>query len=399
MKFTDDFFNWIRQHANDDPTRLRLKFRDKTVAGTDASTAILQIECRHKYAAKFAQTLTDDPDFYFPGAINAEQATSDRLAHFHALLAAPASAAVDLTAGLGIDAMHLARVCSRVTAIERQPEVAEALAFNASESGLLNLTVICADCCDWIAGAAPDTADCLFIDPARRAADGSRVFALRDCLPDITSLQERMLCVAPRFIAKLSPMLDISHLTSQIMHVRSILSVGTTTECKELVVIAERGYEGEPLIMACCLTNDGDYRMVFTASEERDATAVYGIPAVGDVLFEPWPPVMKAAPQKLLSQRYGLIKIAANTHLYFTQNHQETLALPGNYLNIIEVLPYSSSVIKRFARRWPKASVTARNFGLSSDELRRKLGIRDGGDVRVFGVSDSQGGRQLIVAS
>lgn len=399
MNLTDDFFNWVREHATDDPTRLRLKMHGKTVAGIDASAAILQIECRRKYAAKFAHTLADDPDFYFPAAINAEQATSDRLAHFHALQVKPGSNVVDLTAGLGIDAMHLAVTSSHVTAIERQPDVAEVLAFNALRSGINNLSVICGDCCQWLDDAASDAFDVLFIDPARRADDGSRVFALRDCHPDITVLQQQMLRVAPRYIAKLSPMLDITHLASELTDVRSILTVGTPTECKELMVIAERGYRGEPVIMACCLTADGDYRVAFTADEERDATATYGIPTVGDILFEPWPPLMKAAPQKLLSQRYGLTKLAANTQLYFTKKGEAPLAIPGNFMDILAVLPYSSSEIKRFARRWPKASVTARNFGITSDQLRHKLGVRDGGDVRVFGVSDSRGERRLIVAS
>ena len=54
-----------------------------------------------------------------------------------------------------------------------------------------------------------------------------------------------MLQVAPRYIAKLSPMLDISHVLSELDCVRNIMAVGTTTECKELVVTVERGYDGE----------------------------------------------------------------------------------------------------------------------------------------------------------
>ena len=119
MNLSDEFFSWIQQHATDDPARLRLKMRGKLVGGLDASAAILQIECRRKYAAKFADTLAADPRFYFPGGINAEQATSDRLAGFHASLIEPGKKVADLTSGLGIDAMHLARKSDAVIAIER----------------------------------------------------------------------------------------------------------------------------------------------------------------------------------------------------------------------------------------------------------------------------------------
>ncbi len=97
MNLSDEFFSWIQQHATDDPARLRLKMRGKLVGGLDASAAILQIECRRKYAAKFADTLAADPRFYFPGGINAEQATSDRLARFHATLIEPGKKVADLT--------------------------------------------------------------------------------------------------------------------------------------------------------------------------------------------------------------------------------------------------------------------------------------------------------------
>lgn len=401
MNLNDEFFDWVEQHRNDDPSALRLKMRGKLVGGLDAGIAILQIECRRKYAAKFAQTLADDPHFYFPGAINAEQATSDRLAAWHASLINPGDRVADLTAGLGIDIMHLARKASKALAVERQLEVADALRFNAANSGINNLEVVCTDCCDILHQTEADSFDCLFIDPARRADDGSRVFALSDCKPDLTQLQARMLEVAPRYIAKLSPMLDISHLAGELPQASRIIALGTTTECKELIAVVERGYSGPLSIEAVTLLPDGGERsFVFTADEERAAEVTYGMPKAGDILFEPWPSLMKAAPLKLIAQRFGLSKLAANTQIYFAKKEAVATAdLPGNCLDIIDVVPYSSSEIKRFARRWPKVSVTARNFGLSADALRKKLGVRDGGPVRVFAVSDPKGQRSLIVAS
>lgn len=400
MELNKEFFDWIEKHKNDDPAKLRLKMHGKLIAGIDASVAILQIECRRKYASKFAHTLAMDPYFYFPGKINAEQATSDRLAQYHRSLAAGCPRVADLTSGLGIDIMHLASDCSAALAIEKQPDVADALKFNAENSGISNMEVLCADCCGWLSEAPADSYDCLFIDPARRATDGSRVFALADCMPDITTMQTRMLEVAPRFIAKLSPMLDISHIAGEINSVCRIISLGTTTECKELLVVASSGFKGEPQIEAVTLTSDNLQSTIsFKVTDELGAKVTYGMPQPGDYIFEPWPSVMKAAPVRLLAELYNLKKIAPNTHMYFSTTNDAANGFPGNCMRIIDVLPYSSSVIKRFARHWPKASVTARNFGVAADAVSRKLGVRDGGDVRVFAVSDAQNQRYLIVAS
>ncbi|MDE6129982.1 MAG: hypothetical protein K2F74_00185, partial [Muribaculaceae bacterium] len=354
------------------PASLRLKLRGNLVGGLDASIAILQVECRRKYAAKFAEPLASDPEFYFPGGINAEQATGDRLAAWHASLINEGDRIADLTAGLGIDIMHLARRAKSALAVERQLEVADALTFNATNSGIHNLRVVCADCRELLDGMQADEFDCLFIDPARRAEDGSRVFALSDCQPDITDMQAKMLNVSPKYIAKLSPMLDISHLLGQLPQASHIIALGTTTECKELLAVVNRNHTGDAVVEAVTILPDNSERRIsFNPAEERAADITYGMPQIGDILFEPWPAVMKAAPVKLLTSRYGIRKIAANTHLYFIEKDsgQSADGLPGNCLEISAVIPYSSSEIKRFARRWPIASVSTRNFGIGADAL------------------------------
>ena len=70
----------------------------------------------------------------------------------------------------------------------------------------------------------------------------------------------------------------------------------------------------------------------------------------------------------------------------------------GKWFIIQEVAKFSKSAVKDFATRWPDAEVTARALPLSSDELRKKMGVKGGGDVHIFGAGTSQG-RLLIAAS
>lgn len=404
--YTPGFFAWIGQHIHDNPSALRLKYHNNTSLGFDVDDAITQIECRQKFGSKLEDTLARDPHFIFPGVINGEQATSDRLAEWHAEFIGEYDSVADLTAGLGIDAMHMCARASEVCAIEMHPHVAEVLRYNAEEMQLDNMEVICGDCQSFLMAQQSDSFDCLFIDPARRAVDGSRVYALGDCKPDLTALQDQMLRVAPAYIAKLSPMLDMNHVAGQLHHLSELIAVGTPTECKELVAVVDRDCDEECQMRAVTLGKEGVIEeFAFTRSQEAAAECTYGMPSVGDCLMVPWPAMMKAAPLKLLAKDYGFTKIAPNTHLYWVatgdlpKSYSGEMLRPGQYLAIKAVIPYSSGEIKRFRRTWPAALVAVRNFGIPAEALRAKLGVRDAGPERVYGLTDHEGKRWLIVGT
>lgn len=123
-----DMLDWVNAHIDDDPIKLRLKFAGKIPC---LDMALIQIECRRKAKKKLAETL-QCKEFIFPTRLSEEQCTSDTLAAFHASLVNDGATVVDLTAGLGIDAFHIARKAASVTAVEQEPVIAEALRHNAA---------------------------------------------------------------------------------------------------------------------------------------------------------------------------------------------------------------------------------------------------------------------------
>ncbi|MDE6301091.1 MAG: RsmD family RNA methyltransferase [Muribaculaceae bacterium] len=390
MKLSEDFYSWIAEHSSDDPARLRLKF------GRDRAFEILQIDCRRKYASKLADSLAADPEFIFPTALSGEQTTSDRLASYHAGMVPDGASVIDLTAGLGIDAMSMARHgAAAVVAVERDPEVADALRHNSR--GLENFEVIEGDCRDVIKDLITQGRkfDYAFIDPARRAGDGSRVFALGDCEPDVTAMLPELRSLAGNLIVKASPMLDITDTVDRLPGTTEVTTLGTTTECKELDIRVDldsdttAGY----IIKAVTLGDGLMSEFMFTRAEEAAATVMFGEPRVGDTVYEPFPAVMKAAPFKLLGERFCLKKAGPNTHMWFSDT--EAPDFPGRALRVIEVLPYMSKHIKRYASRYPKAGVTTRNFDTGADALRTKLGVKDG-PLRLFAIT-AFNSRKLLV--
>jgi len=130
MDISQTLFEWVRANANADPAALRLKYAGKQ-GSLDFNEAIIQIECRRKFGRKLGDTLSSFADFYFPSVLAGEQSSSDILADYHASLVPEGMTVVDLTSGLGIDVLHMARRASSVVAVERNPALVEALRYNS----------------------------------------------------------------------------------------------------------------------------------------------------------------------------------------------------------------------------------------------------------------------------
>lgn len=392
----DQLWHWVDAHSGADPNVLRLKYHKSGIDGFDINDAITQIECRRRFGKKLAATLEQCPHFFFPKSISGEQCTGDRLAAFHASLPTSGSRIVDLTAGLGIDALYMAQNASSVTAVEIDTQIADALEYNSRQMGL-RIAVVNADCRDFIA-CCRDEFDVAFIDPARRDSAGRRLYALTDCNPDVTAMLPAIKRIARRLIVKASPMLDIKRTITELPGTSRIISIGTTTECKELIAIVDFDNITETSIEATTIMADGTIATTaFTTEAEAGATAEYATPAPGDYIYEPWPAVMKAAPMKLLAQKYNLRKVAPNTHIYFSDKMEP--AFPGTVMRLDEIIPYKSKHIKRLGRLIPRAEIATRNFPVHADTLRKKLKISDGGSTRILALTDSNGSPEMLILS
>ncbi len=397
---TDKEFAWIEANIAERPEKLRLAVHGRN-DGIDYESAITQIECRRKFATKLQQTLASFPRFLFPSVLAGEQATSDLLADYHTSLTGNYNKVLDLTAGLGIDIFHIAVDATQAIAVELDHARAEALKYNAAGLRLDNVDIIEGDCIDYIDRCIADNTyfDAAFIDPARRASDGSRVFALADCEPDIVALLPKVQKICKRLIIKASPMLDITHTVNALSVKPSVIAaVGTPIECKELLIIIDFDREvEETIIEAVTLSRDGNSTFSFTHREEESAPmpALNAPLKAGDYIYESSPALMKAGAFKLVASTFGLSVFHPNTRLYYSTDAID--GFPGRRYRVVESMPYASKVIKRFKSKYPRIEVAVRNFGISADNLRAKLGVRDGGSLRLYGYTDSRTEQMLAV--
>jgi hypothetical protein len=419
-----DFASFILAHDADDLGALALSRSRFAASVSDFDLALTTLEVRRKLRLKVPQWYAV-PALQFPLRLSGEQCSSAETARYKASLVHGRVA--DLTGGLGVDSWAFAQVATEVLYNEMRPALAAAASANFSALGLTNIRV---SNCELMASSARPSApscpaptqsscpaptghllnevldgfepDFIFLDPARRASDGRKVFRLEDCQPDVLQLLPDLFAAAPHVLLKLSPMADISLVCKQLGSVRSVHVVAADGECKELLLLLERGYigpyslfvyeNGSVLEIPGQAGNDVVIALNGVMADLNGVMADFDRPSF---LFEPGKGLLKAGAFDLPC-RYGLEKLDRHTHLYIGPAPVEALTPFGKWFRILEVLPLDKRGIKDIGRRYPKASVTARNIPLTSDALRKKLGVSDGGTVHIFGVRTSSGNTLLV---
>ncbi len=388
-----ELFHFIELHKNDNPDSLRFRFHDTVEKWMPL--AINHIESLQKCGSKFGAL---QPEI-MGAPLSVEQASSESVAMIHADIARHLvenpHMFLDMTCGLGIDFKAITNAMGqqcRSIAVELQDILSEAAAHNFRD--MQNVSVINGDSVEWLKDN-PYRFDLVFIDPARRNREGKRLYNIHDCMPDVGSILRLLREKADKVMVKLSPMLDVSR-TLLDLPCSELHIVDEGGDCRELLAVMDfTSPEIASDKVPITIHSSAKDPFTFTRHEEQSAKASYGIPNPGDMLFEPSPATMKAAPFSLLSERCGLTKLHPNTHLYFSREINPTL--PGKWHEIMEVLPFSSSMAKALAKKKLRADVAVRNFPLSAPELAGRMAIKSGGDTRIIGVTAAEGSRLLIM--
>lgn len=403
---------FIREHENDDTSALLLarhRFPD-----IDIDLAVTTIECRRRLRRKVPSWYAV-PSLRFPSRLAAEQCSSEetalekaRVAHS---IAAEGRRIADLTGGMGVDSWAFSRVFGEVLYNEMQPALAEATQENLGKLGVTNVRfssrqLVPGNLKEILGGVRPDL---IFLDPARRAEDGRKVFRLADCQPDVLTLLPELMDACPDLLLKLSPMADITQLSRELPGLRAVTVVGAGGECKELLLHIRRDYNGPYALTViengATLSFDADDRGCLgetlaqanrpAATLFREDTSASAAPSQR-LLFEPGKALAKAGVFRQLASRFGLAQADTSTHLYFAESLPNELLPFGKIFEIEEVLPLGNGTYRSLRKRIPAAEITARNLPQTSDALRRKLGIASGGTKHLFGLRTPSGNLLLV---
>ena len=428
-ELTKDFIN---AHLNDDVNKLALsKFPDDI----DKQFVIRQIQARQLLKKKLPSWSEND-ELLFPKRLSLEQCSSELTAKYKRTISSRDAETqsgdasmframehvdtssrkilVDLTGGMGVDTAFLSDNFDETIYVEAQEELCELARHNFQVLNK-NIKVVNAKAEDFLSQCGE--VDCIYLDPARRDEYGRKMVSLHDCSPDVAELQDLLFEKTNTVIVKLSPMLDIDIIKKELKNIKEIHVVAVKNECKEVLVLCQRTTDnGQQTSSKACsqlITIDlrENWSFTFSEDEEQDAVPSYA-DEIGKYLYEPGVACMKAAPFKLLSQRFNIKKLHRNSHLYTSD---ELVAdFPGRIFEVIAAVPFDKKAKKTILETQRhrdsetqsdehsatlKASIAVRNFPLSAEALRKHLGFKDGDDFYIFGTTMKGEKKVLVLGS
>ena len=376
--------NFIFDHEKEDEDKLVLKNKD--ILGVPSSWIASQIKARKKSAYKLPLYF-NTRGIVYPPSLNLEQSSSEATVRFKSHIISKWITSnkkfCDLTGGFGVDSFFLSSLFPYCDFSEPQKELVELAKQNHRLLGAINLHYHVKDAVEFLSDSGKHY-DLVFIDPSRRTVSQKKVFRFSDCIPDVTRLSTELYSHTDRVMIKASPLLDIQLGIKDLQCVSRVIVVSVENECKELLFLCDREFSGDASIECYNISNNFDPRKTppafeFRFSEERSVVVQFSAPK--KFVYEPDASIMKGGGFKSFAAAYNLSKLQVNTHLY-TSDHLAA-DVPGRIFKVDEIVKPD----KKLRDRLPggKANILLRNYPTTVEELKKKTGLTDGGDLYLIG--------------
>ena len=380
---TEEIQTYIDEHLDDDVADLGL--RSELRHHSLFKQILEQIKSKKKAKSKLPHWFAQK-GIVFPPTLSMEQCSSEQTAIYKSKLVA-GEKLVDLTGGFGIDTFYLSRQFESTEYVEQSSLLCELARHNFDQlNAKINVNNTSAE--HFLQGK--HIFDWIYLDPARRDKANHKVFRLEDCRPDIVSLQSLLLSSSQNVMIKLSPMLDIKLALSQLKGVAQVHVIAVKNEVKELLFVLKKGFEG--LVEVCCVNMGQNTLQQFHFDFQQEESSNSEYAEARNYLYEPNAAIMKAGAFKYVGHAFGLMKLDHHTHLYTSD--QLVMNFPGRVFRVIEELPLNKKLRSVFPQM--KANIAVRNYPLTVQQIRKKTGIKEGGEHYIFAFTDISAKRFVL---
>jgi 16S rRNA G966 N2-methylase RsmD len=376
---------FVHSHLHEPAEELALKYRGKVDFDLTKLTQILQLYAR----AKHKRPLWVDHKCAMHSKAY-EQCTHAEVAAYKASLFT-GKTLLDLTSGLGVDDYYLSLRFESVIALESDLVTAQMAAYNHEIMGRKNIDVIHTRCEDFDLNGK--SYDVIYVDPDRRPTTNTQVRAVDEYHPNIFEHYTTWLEHADRVAIKLSPMTDLHLLEAQLESLKEILVISYRNEVKEVLAILQKDvmYKGRTAV------DIGHSKMLSFSTPKKELTPP-NIHTGGAIAFvmEPGRAIIKAQLSEALASRFEL-KAFMKNGLYFSGD-KPLENFPGRQFEVIQQLEVNWKSIKKTLKtnKISAINVAQRNFYDDVRNIRKKLGIAEGGtDFLLF--TQDQNGRAICV--
>ena len=363
---------------------------NKAPAGINLHYCLRQIEGLQTAQRKLPSWAKTNGIIY-PVKLSMEQCSSEQTALYKQELVASQlpegrENMVDLTGGFGIDFSFLAQLFDEADYVEQNEQLCEIARHNFPLLGLSKVQIHNKTCEKFIDEMGYFSF--IYLDPSRRDATGRKMVALNDCTPDLETLQEKLLDHATMVLVKLSPMLDIQDTLRRLTNVNEVHVVSVDGECKEMLLVIS--HERKSVTYHCINIT----AQTQTFSTEKRETKPIIAPHPEQYLYEPNASIMKAGVQNALCQAYNIRKLHPFSHLFTSPHFIENF--PGRAFVIDDYCSFAKKDIKTMLAGISQCNLTIRNFPSTVAELRKRLKLREGGNIYLFATTLSDGSHALL---
>jgi hypothetical protein len=391
ISFNEELLNikvqeFISKNLNSDISKLILK--GVPFLEIDTQSVIEQIEAKKRCKTKLKSWFNTE-NIYYPNKLNIEQTSSETTANYKANLI-KGKTIIDLTGGFGVDCFSFSKTFQSVTHCEINPILSDIVKHNYNHLNTKNITCVANDGIE-VLKTSKNSFDWIYIDPSRRSDIKGKVFLLNDCLPNVPQHLNDLFEKSNNLLIKSSPLLDISSGINELNNVKTIHIVALNNEVKELLWVLKKDYTGEIDIKTVNLKNETEITFNFNLAEESTTEADYNIPLTH--LYEPNSAILKAGAFNILATTLGVDKLHKHSHLYTSK---ALIDFPGRSFKIVKQLPYNKKAFKKYFKD-PKANITARNFPEKAEVIRKKLKLKDGGNIYLFFTTDLYHNKIILI--
>jgi len=368
-----DIQAFIKAHENDDLQELMLQ--KEKYPSVPMMDIINQISSRRK-AEKKLPSWHQSIGILYPDSVSLEQSSSELAAEYKASLFS-GKYALDLTCGFGIDSFYFAKRFKKVISVEENTELAEITKHNFKALELKNISVKSVSAEAFIQNN-DQYFDLIYIDPDRRPGN-KRVMGFEDSQPNILTLLPKLIKIADHILIKASPMMDITHGLRQLKKAYMVIVVAIENEVKELLFWLDKSKLGNTNIRCINIAKNGDQILEFDVCKDQQEKCALG--KVSEYLYEPNAAIMKVGSFNILCKYYNITKLHPNTHLFTSDKIKASF--PGRIFKIKSTVNYrKKEVLPLLVGN--KTNISTRNFIDSPEQVKKKLGLEDGGDQYLF---------------
>lgn len=376
--------NFINSNLKSDLTKLILKGSPFAYVSIQeiAEQILAKNSCEKKLPTWF-----NAKNIYYPNKLNIEQTSSEITAKYKSDLVSGATL-IDITGGFGVDAFFFSHKVKKITYCEINEELSEIVAHNFKQLKVKNIATFFGDGIKFLQ-KAEEKFDWIYGDPSRRNDVKEKVFLMKDCLPNIPENLNSLFQKTDNILLKISPILDITSALNELKFVKEIHVVAVENEVKELLFLLKKNYTQNIEIKTINFSKEEIQQFNFSLNEEVFST--FSEPK--KYLFEPNAAILKAGAFQQISAHLKIDKLHQHSHLYTSD---KLIDFPGRKFEIKHAISFDKKQLLKLIPS-KKSNITTRNFPETVAQIRKKTGLKDGGNQYLFFTTDFNNKHLVII--